>query len=514
MVAPNLKREVIEVPLELTAGNKFGRYNKISAAQTWNFIVSDGWLVTTAGYTNVLTLGGNSPGRAIFNSIRGGFLVMVWGSIVYTVKLIMVAGEPVYDYQFIGNLSTTLGDVFIAENNNYQIAITDLNNIYVYQYRGATTGFFVSSYSESPSTSPFLIPIHNPGYISFQNSRLIVADTSTNNWYLSNLNNALDWPNTAAFIGSVQTKPDLCQACVPMPGSGNVLMVFGKTVVEQWQDIGAAIFPYQKASTFNIDYGCLNASSISALDNHIVWLAANEQSGATLMVYSGGVPKQISTDGMDFKFAELSNPTNCTGFLYRQDGHLLYQFTFPDDNLSYLWDFETQQFFTVTDENLNYHIARNVVFYQNDYYFVSLNGGNLYEFGTQYYDYDYGNGVVFQCPRIVISPPIRLPSQRPYIAQDLSFTIEQGQENPISTNNTTNPTNAITTASASVDLYVSRNGAQSFSSAMRMDMYPTGDYASLWIYRQLGRANDFTSMLRFNGFGRFIATNGIVRIYE
>ena len=71
--------------------------------------------------------------------------------------------------------------------------------------------------------------------------------------------------------------------------------------------------------------------------------------------------------------ANLSNAGNCTGFLFRQDGHMIYQFTFPDDNISYAYDFNTGLFFNVSDEKLNYHIARQVVLFNNDYYFVSLN---------------------------------------------------------------------------------------------------------------------------------------------
>ena len=64
-----------------------------------------------------------------------------------------------------------------------------------------------------------------------------------------------------------------------MPGGGNNLLVFGTAVAESWQDVGAALFPYQRNSTFNIDYGCLNPSSIASLDNIVVWLGVNSNTG-------------------------------------------------------------------------------------------------------------------------------------------------------------------------------------------------------------------------------------------
>ena len=100
----------------------------------------------------------------------------------------------------------------------------------------------------------------------------------------------------------------------------------------------------------------------------IVWLGVNEQSGPVIMYANGSTTKGISTDGIDYVLSNLTNPENCTGFLFRQDGHIIYQFSFLDDNISYAYDFNTGLFFNISDENLNYHIARQVVFFKNDYY--------------------------------------------------------------------------------------------------------------------------------------------------
>lgn len=535
MPAPLAQQNILEVPLKIVGGNQFGRYPKISVEQTFNMIISDEFLVDYAGYKNILTQSPASKGRGIYSSSRGHLMIIVLNSQVFRIN---ISTDGVLSSVPIGNIATSSGDVFMAENNNHQIAITDLNVIYVYNwFTGATL-------APASAVNPDLLAGH-PGYISFQNGRLIVANTGTTNWYLSEINDANTWPNTSKFVGALQTKPDTVQAALPTPGGGNNLVLFGHTVIEQWQDIKGALFPYQRSSTLNVDYGCLNASSIAALDTSIVWLAANEQSGPTLMIMQGNAIKSISTDGMDFKFASLTNPENCTGFLFRQDGHLIYQFTFPDDNLSYSYDFSSEKFFTVTDENLDYHIARDVVFINNKYYFVSLKGGNLYEFGTKYTTLQYSDTDIQQIPRLRICPPLRLPSQRMFIGKSLGFTIENGQLNTITTVQATTTgesdtlgtedlfdiatesgvliatdsdaetivTNTYTYASESVDLSISRDGGQSFGSGWRLDMNNTGNRKSRFIYQRLGQANDVTYQLRFNGFGRFVCTDGIVEIY-
>jgi hypothetical protein len=226
---------------------------------------------------------------------------------------------------------------------------------------------------------------------------------------------------------------------------------------------------------------------------------------------------------------------------------MIYQFTFPDDNISYAYDFNTGLFFNVSDEKLNYHIARQVVLFGNDYYFVSLNGGNIYRFGTQYTDAVYvKDGVPTQkeIPRIRITPPVRLPTQRYFIAKSLGFTIENGQKNiktllpvqsntqgqilateayvdittesgnPIGVEATTSQTEYVVNYSEAVDLSISRDGGESFGSSWRLNMNPTGQRKSRFIYQRLGIVNDATFQLRFSGFGRFVCTDGVLEVYQ
>lgn len=534
--APQARQNIQEVPLGMVGGNHFGRYNKINNSQTWNMIISDGALVPYAGYKSVLTQSPTQEGRGIYSSSRGNVMLAIWGSQCYLIK----PGLPptsLFVATFKGNLATATGDIFLAENNNGEIAFTDNVNIYVYNWLTDVYSSSAADFSLPPS-------LKNPGYISFQNGRLIVANTTSTNWYLSASNNALSWPNDQAHIGALQSKPDKVQAAVPSPGGGNNLYLFGHNVVEQWQDINTALFPYQRASTFNVDYGTINPSSIAALDDYIVWLSVNEQSGVALMVIEANKAIAISTDGIDFKLSNLSNPQNCTGFLYRQDGHVIYQFTFPDDNLSYIYDFKSKEFCTVSDENLNYHIARNVVFFNNQNYFVSLNGGNLYAFDSIYTDFDYGAGNIQQIPRIRVTPPGRLPNQRMFIIKSIGFTIENGQPNTFTTHTNMIPDGlgisteslmAITTengltlatedettsdtsyvlSSEAVDLSISRDGGESFGNSWRLNMNPTGRRKSRFIWQRAGQANDVTCQFRFNGFGRFVVVDdGQMEIYQ
>jgi hypothetical protein len=540
--APQSSVNPQEIPLQMVGGNRFGRYPKISDEQTWNMIVSDNALVDYAGFENLFAnpLVTGSTGRGIYKSHNADLMFTVIGSAFFSINIV----DGVADYTFLGTLTTAQGDVFISENNNNEIAITDEKNLYVYNFKIPTTPLLLQS------TRDFAVGFTTPGYISFQLGRLIIADLGTSNWYLSGINAATQWSTTftanVAYIGAIGLKPDTIQAAVPVPGGGNNIALFGNTVMELWQYTGNAIFPYQRQSTFNIDYGALNASSIAALDSYIVWISANEQGGATVMKFNGGGEESISADGIDFKLANLTNPTNCTAFLFRQDGHLIYQFTFPDDNISLIYDFNTKLFFYVSDENQNYHPARNVVFFQNDYYFVSLNDGNVYTFGTQFSSLQYSATNIQMMYRSRICPPIRLPSQRMFIIKSLGFTVENGQSNKkIGTiDRTSTDTIFLTDQSGifltdqkgvflingtsaqiypdyindlyteAIDLSISRDGADSWGNSVRQQMNPTGNRRSRLIFQRLGQCNDMTAQINFVGYSRFtIIDQGVVEAY-
>ena len=538
MPAPNASQDIQQIPLKIVGGTHFGRYPKISDEQTWNMIISDDALVPYAGYKNVATIAPTLVGRGLYSSYRSNNMYVVIGPQLYQITTsfqVTAIGTP---------LTTTTGDVYISENNNSEIAITDNQYIYVYNY---STNSFKSS---NPSfTAPDFInwpfPSNPPGYISFQNGRFVVAATGSTNWVLSDFNNGTSFPDDAQHIGSLQTKPDYIQAAVPMPGAGNNILVFGRNVAELWQDVGAAKFPYQRASTFDVDYGCINPASIASLNNYIVWIAVNEQSGPVVMYAIGNQIKSISTDGIDFKLGNLNDPSNCTGFLFQQDGHLIYQFTFVTDNLSYAYDFNTSQFFNISDPQLNYPIARQVVYFKNTYYFVSLNGGNIYEFDTRFPDAEYYPDDIQEIPRIRITPPFRLPTQRYFIVKSLGFTIEQGQPNRVvehsvvATNGdfiateggdiiSAEDNNMITTqanllptevasyvtSDASVFLSISRDGGETYGSSWEHPMNPTGKRKSRFIFQRIGQCNDMTAQFRFVGFIRFVIFDGVIEYYQ
>jgi len=471
------------MPLNIVGSNKFGRYPKISSEKTYNQFISDGWMVPTPGHLKILDVDPLAEGRGIFTSTRGNFMLVVIGNGVwiihdeiYKVGRTIPIGDVTENFAIlIGNIDTFTGDVFIDENDAEEIGICDKKDIYIYNYKTATFG---------KATLDFL-----PGYITFQDGYFIAPDSQRPQWRLSAINQGLIWPAGSSNVGSLQTKPDNARACIRVPGKGNQLFVMGSTVTEAWNNVGYKLFPYYRTNSFNIDYGCVNQSTVAAGDRFVIWLAKNEQSAPVIMYSEGGLEKQISTDGINFALSQLENPEDSYGFLYKNDGHLFYQLTFKTDKVTHLYDFNTNKFYFLSDKNLENHIAKKVTFFANDYYFISLVDGNIYRLSSDFTTAD-GEHV----PRVRITNTVRFPDDELFIGKKMGFTLEQGDSK--NTNR--------------IDMSLSNNGGVTFGNSVKYDVQALPRRQNKFTEYDFGIANELTFQFRFWGDARFVCKGGYV----
>lgn len=521
--------------------------------------ISDGWLVDYLGYTALFNLG--NKGRGIFTSTIMNRMIAVVDEKVYAINIIFnptLQNPYQFNPQQVGSLLTFTSDVFIAENNAGQIAISDSSAIYIYNPNAATP--FQTFDSTALGFIPGYITFHDTYFITAASQDTFFTPSANNTWRLSASNDGTSWPADASHIGLLETKPDNTTAVLRFPSRGNMIFVMGKTVTEPWFDVGYQLFPYQRNTSANIDYGCVNPATIAATDELVVWLAQNETSGPFIVFSDGGMVQHISTDGIDNLLSSLKNPASSEAFIFRADGHIFYHINFYEDNLTLFYDFNTKKFFHASDHNMNYFIAKQVSFFNNQYYFVSRNDGNIYAFSTNITTYD-GDEI----PRIRVCKSIRRPTQENFIVNDIGFTIEAGTTEPIYHN--LGPAHLITqddfkliTEGISnlfitqdnfllitqdgfnlveqeddpndfdylitdqdffsgpiyprIDLSVSIDGGYSFGSSFAYNTNPLGKRKNMLRWWRLGLANDWTPQFRFWGFGRFVATDGVANIRE
>lgn len=521
-----------QVPIKVVGSSAFGLYPKMSIEKTYNMFISDEWLINYAGYRKRSEVGATGKGRGIYTSSRGGFMLVVMGDGVYKINGGLGAS-------FIGNIDTSTGAVSIAENNVNQICIVDGVNAYIYNYNVDLFQKQTITWNGLPVT---------PSYVDYHNTYFLLGSSeiaaSPNFWYAA----AFSTDTTIAIAiqdqFSISTKPDSAKAVLRIPGGGNNVIVFGNTVAEIWTHVGGTE-NYRRVSSTNINTGAISASTIAASDDMIVWLASNEDEAPVIMVTNGSESKQISTDGISGLLETLDHPEQSTGFVYKQNGHLFYHLTFyhADDNLSLLYDFNTNKFFHISDEDQNYYPARISAFFNKKVYFVSLDDNCIYEMGQDLVDYNYSitdNTAGQIIPRIRVTNTIRKEDSSPFRANNFVFWLEQGVntyakalENQFTCDGqllTEDGLDIIVSEDdivilaedgacslndnrPRVDLNLSKNGNQSFGTIVSRFLNSQGVYRNQINWHKLGHANELTIQIRFYGLNRFVANNGHVRIY-
>lgn len=523
------QEQIQEVPVNVVGSSTFGRYPKISLEKTYNMYISDDWLINYAGFQKIADILPHGEGRALFHSVRGQFLLVVVSSAVYVLQANLVP-------QFVGTLQTTSGEVFVDENLSSQICIVDGEAAYIYNYTNNTL---------TTQTLTFLGNPIIPSYVCYHNTFFLIGSSTisdnSQNWYAFQMASPTTISLNTQF--SLQTKPDSAVAVKRVPGKGNNVIVFGTTVAEVWTQIGG-LENYRRVQSFNIDSGVVSNSTIAANDQFVVWLGQNENNSPVIFVSDGASIKEISTDGIDHVLGNLVHPESSTAFFFKEDGHLFYQLTFfdPSDNLSLFYDFTTAKFFHVCDQNINFHPARQAVYFNKKTYFISLNDASIYQMATEFLTYNYDlnqNAMGDEIPRIRICKSIRLENSDRFRVLRFTFWIEQGVTTTYLM--TPPPTqcdgllitetggNFIVTEQGlmilaefgqcvsvfdipRVDLSFSKNGNQSFSNIIGNPLNPAGVYRNQIRWHRMGHANEFTIQLRFWGFQRFVVKDGVASV--
>lgn len=528
-----MRESVTSVPINVVGSSTFGLHPKIGLEKTYNMFISDKWLINYAGYECITGNLGGDEGRGLFHSIRGDFLIAVIDNRVYQVNSGLGA-------QQVGLLKTRTGEVFIDENLTSQICIVDGNNAWIYNYEDF-------SFTLQALDVGFEVV---PGYVTYHNSFFLIAPSendpnSTSTWYAFQRETDSTIALVPDSVFPLQSKPDKCIAVKRLPGRSNHVLVIGTSVCEVYTQVGGRQ-NYRRNSSFNIDSGTVAASTIAENDQFLCFLAQNEKNSPTILYTNGSETHHISTDGIDDLLQDIVRPDLSTAFFYRQDGHLFYQLTFfgADDNLSLLYDFSTQKFFNVTDDDMNFHPARQIVYFNKQTLFVGLEFGNLYHLSTDIPDARFQRNNMLperrSIPRIRITNTVRLPDSRPFFCKLFTFWISQGLSDFSILQENVNCVGAMVTEGIGgkvmvtetgeimvveggnctddiierprVDLTFSKTGNQTFSNGVGRELNPEGVYRNQMQWYRLGFANEITFQLRFWGLNRFVVNNGVLEI--
>lgn len=532
-ITPNAQ----QLPINIVGSSTFGYLPKISAEKTYNMFESDGWLINMPGWRRVLEAFPTGTGRGAFVSVRGGFTILIFNSIVYRMDSVLGLIQ-------IGILATSQGEVSIDENLNSQICICDGVNLYIYNW---TLPPNLTIQTGAPLGAALI-----PNYVSFHDTFFLVGNGNKTSdgalWYAYQFDTATTVVTNNLLTFALQTKPDYASVVVRIPSQSSNVLVLGNTVSEVFTNVGG-IRTYERNRSYNVDYGLVSSSTIASSDKYVAWLGSNTSNQPVIMVFTGQGAERISTDGIDYQLQQIKFPERSTAMMYTQQGHLFYQLTFydPEDNLTLIYDFNTKKFYHGSDYKLDYHPARDVFIFNKKSYFISLNNASLYEMSPNFYNINENTPsnefpddprIVFEPQRLRICSSIRLPDSAPFRINELVLTIRQGNDNILTNdcdiwmiteqgirifsedNKQVIPENGRPDDCfeeyyrGRVDLTYSRDGGETYSNTVSRYMNPLAHRQNIMRWEKGGSGNDVIPKFRFWSLGSILVNNGLVSVTQ
>lgn len=395
----------------------------------------------------------------------------------------------VYDQDLNGNamnttLNSTDGYVGIEANNSKQIVFVDNINGYVYDYSSSTPTFNQITDPNFPA---------QPGDVTFLDGHIIVAQTSTNRWYISNIDDATTWDSlNFAALTSAEEK------LVGIRVVARRIFIFGRYMTEVWYNSGnASSFPFVRDNNNVIQYGCASVASIAQAQDLLVWLARQKFGSPSIVVsMKGAPPTKISTPAIEYALQRFSNLESTVGYLYNIDGHTFYLLNNPTDGITFVYDFNTSTWHNQAMLDGSAYFSCAHTYFNNTHYLGHFNAPKLLELNS---DFTTNDGENIHCMRITQN--IQHPSLQRMQVNYLIVKGKRGSGAP-----TTTPqgaTNRYSDFELDPQLYFSYSvdGGEVFSEPQRASIGQVGQYNWNTVFTDVGETEDGLT-LKFETFAR------------
>jgi hypothetical protein len=299
------------------------------------------------------------------------------------------------------------------------------------------------------------------------------------------------WPGLA-----FGTKENSSDSLVRVSVLNGALVLWGTTSIEFWQDVGTVPLPVQRINGATQSWGLAAFYSLQYLGNTAVFLGTNRGNGVQVIKLKGYNPERISTADIEDVLSNIGYWADITSLTYMVDGHLMYQFTSPTANRSFLYDDNTgvwSETQTGAGDTPARHMGNlSVAFFQKNYV-TDLTSGNIYLVDDEVFT---DNGITI--PRQVATKHIRNQGNEVSMSE-LMLDFETGVGNAASPN-------------PKVALRLSKDSGATFGPEKWFTLGAIGKPNTRVIARRLGSARDFVVQITVTDPVKFVIASGSAEI--
>ncbi len=397
--------------------------------------------------------------RQEYTASNGNFYTVI-GANVYTVS-------TAYVWTLLGTLTTNSGFVSIKDNTLACVIVDGTANARVINLADNTFG-------NMSATNFFAADC-----VDYVDTYLLFNRKGTNQWFFT-FSNA----TYAMLVGGTGFDP--LDIAAKTGGNDNIIglkvmhreiWLIGATTSEVWFDAGATDFAFQAMPGAFVEHGCQAVGSIAKYDLALYWLGQDNFGNSIVFEGAQYRVKRVSTHPIEREIATYSDKASAIGFTYLQEGHIFYVLTFPQSNVTWVYDVSEENWhkrcWSDSEGNLNRWRANCFAPFNNQLVVGDFQNGNLYALDLDYY-LDSGAPIV----RIRSFPHITEENDR-LIHKSLIVAMEVGNEMDTSTGD-----------QFQVSLRWSDNAGRSYGEAIEQSLGDTGEYLTSVQFNRLGLARD------------------------
>jgi hypothetical protein len=173
---------------------------------------------------------------------------------------------------------------------------------------------------------------------SFDSGYFLVDDpTNIGRFWKSAAFDGTSW--SATDFGTFSTSSNQLIRVFALAGA---VILFGSLALEFWQNVGGSGFPYSVLKQSASPYGLAARWSIAPVEDTIAFLGQNQQGQVSVFMLQGYTPARISTPDLDFIINQFSTTSDAVAMGYVDDGHIVYQITFPTAGRTFIYDNTTK----------------------------------------------------------------------------------------------------------------------------------------------------------------------------
>lgn len=224
-----------------------------------------------------------------------------------------------------GTVGTATGPAQLADNG-LQLGVFDFQFGWVLDL---TTNAFTQITAEG-------FP-NGTGQVGYEDGYIVAVFPDSEKFAVSAIKDMTTWD--ALDFASAEGLPDNLIGCIVVQ---RIVYLLGTDSMEAWSNTGGADFPLSRIEGSFVETGCAAAASIVKVDNGFCFLG-NDKRG-TVAVYKVSGPSSISPISNQAIATEFGGYTlsDAQAFGFNFDGHTFYAITFPTDDRTWLYDFNSQ----------------------------------------------------------------------------------------------------------------------------------------------------------------------------